>query len=152
MDAWSRILVLSIGGALGVNARYWSGVLASRWVGPWFPWATVLINVSGSFAIGFGAVVLAARWPHPLIRLALVVGFLGGYTTFSAFTFESLALWERGDRGLAAANTAGSVAAGLAAVALGVALGRTLVGPAGGPVEDARPVAGRPAGEGSGGE
>jgi len=127
-DAWARILVLSAGGALGVNARYWLGVLASRWVGPRFPWATVAINVSGSFAIGLGSVALAARWPHPLARLFLLVGFLGGYTTFSSFTFESLALWERGDKGLAVANTAGSVAAGLAAVALGVALGRGLVG------------------------
>lgn len=128
MDVPARILVLSLGGALGVNARYWLGVLMGRWAGPRFPWATVAINVSGSFAIGLGAVVLAARWPGVSARLFVVTGFLGGYTTFSTFAFESLTLWERGDRALSAANTFGSVAAGLAAVVLGVALGRAIVG------------------------
>jgi CrcB protein len=121
-------VVLSIGGALGVNARYWLGVLMARWTGPHFPWATVLINVSGSFAIGFLAVILAYHWPHPLGRLFIVTGFLGGYTTFSSFTFESLKLWEDGEKGLSLANTFGSVAAGLLAVVLGVALGRALIG------------------------
>jgi CrcB protein len=131
MGTWDRVLVLSIGGALGVNARYWVGVGMGRWTGPRFPWSTVAVNVSGSFAIGVAAVLLAHRWPHPMARLFVVTGFLGGYTTFSAFAFESLTLWERGDRGLSAANSIGSVAAGLAAVALGVALGRWLVGSSG---------------------
>ena len=130
MEGLSRVVVLSIGGALGVNVRYWLGVLIARWTGPRFPWSTVAINVSGSFAIGLGAVVLAHRWPDPLARLFVLTGFLGGYTTFSAFAFESLAMWERGDRGLAAANAIGSLAAGLVAVALGVAAGRAIVGSA----------------------
>ena len=128
MDAWARVLVLSLGGALGVNARYWLGVLMARWTDPRFPCATVTINVTGSFAIGFLAVVLAHRWPHPLGRMFIVTGFLGGYTTFSSFTYESLQLWEDGRTRLSLANTVGSVAAGLAAVALGVALARSLVG------------------------
>jgi fluoride exporter len=128
LEIWNRLLVLSIGGALGVNARYWLGVLITRWSGPRFPWATVVINVTGSFAIGFLAVILAYRWPHPLGRLFVVTGFLGGYTTFSSFTFESLKLWEDGEKGLSMANTFGSVAAGLAAVTLGVALGRAVIG------------------------
>jgi len=132
LDVLARVLVLSAGGALGVNARYWLGVLMARWTGPRFPWATVAINVSGSFAIGIGAVALAARWPGPMARLFVVTGFLGGYTTFSSFAFESLTLWERGDRALSTANTFGSVAAGLAAVVLGVAAGRAIVGPGGG--------------------
>jgi CrcB protein len=121
MDAWARVLVLSMGGALGVNARYWLGVLMARWAGPRFPWATVTINVTGSFAIGFLAVILAHRWPHPLGRLFVVTGFLGGYTTFSSFAYESF-------KRLSAANTVGSVVAGLAAVALGVALARSAIG------------------------
>jgi fluoride exporter len=129
MEALSRVLVLSLGGALGVNARYWLSVLVVRWTGTRFPWATILINVTGSFAIGFLAVILAHRWPHPLGRLLLITGFLGGYTTFSSFTYESLKLWEDGERGLSLANTFGSVAAGLVAVTLGVALGRTVIGP-----------------------
>jgi fluoride exporter len=128
LDDWNRVLALSIGGALGVNARYWLGVLITRWAGHRFPWATVAINVSGSFAIGFLAVILAYRWPHPMGRLFVVTGFLGGYTTFSSFTFESLKLWEDGEKGLSMANTFGSVAAGLAAVTLGVALGRAVIG------------------------
>jgi CrcB protein len=129
MEAWTRVLVLSLGGALGVNARYWLSVLIVRWLGPRFPWATVLINVTGSFAIGFLAVILTHRWPNPLGRLLLVTGFLGGYTTFSSFTYESLQLWEDGKRGLSLANTFGSVLAGLVAVTLGVALGRAVIGP-----------------------
>jgi CrcB protein len=125
---WSHIAVLSIGGALGVNARFWLGVVITRWAGPRFPWATVVINVTGSFAIGFLAVILAYRWPHPLGRLFVVTGFLGGYTTFSSFSFESLKLWEDGEKGLSVANTVGSVVAGLGAVALGVALARAVIG------------------------
>jgi len=148
LDTWSRVLILSAGGALGVNARYWLGVAMARSASPRFPWATVAINVSGSFAIGLGAVVLAARWPGPLPRLFVVTGFLGGYTTFSSFAFESLALWERGDRALSAANTLGSVAAGLAAVVLGVALGRALIGPGvGNPPGLASPAVERPGGD-----
>jgi fluoride exporter len=136
MDAWARILVLSLGGALGVNARYWLGVLMARWTDPRFPWATVTINITGSFAIGFLAVILAHHWPHPFGRMFVVTGFLGGYTTFSSFAYESLKLWEDGSPRLSIANTVGSVAAGLAAVALGVALARSIVGQ---PTVDDRP-------------
>ncbi len=133
MSSWSQVLVLSIGGALGVNARFWLGVLINRSTGGGssssFPWATVTINVTGSFAIGFLAVILAHHWPHRLGRLLVVTGFLGGYTTFSSFTFESLQLWESGQKSLAAANTVGSVIGGLAAVVLGVAVGRAWIGP-----------------------
>ncbi len=127
MDPWKRIVVLSIGGALGVNARYWLAESIIRLTGPRFPWSTVTINVSGSFAIGFLSVALASLWPNPLARLFLITGFLGGYTTFSAFSFESLDLWEQGQRRLSAANAIGSVAAGLVAVVLGVALARALI-------------------------
>ncbi len=129
MDAWLRVLVLSLGGALGVNARYWLSVLIARWTGIRFPWATILINVTGSFAIGFLAVYLTHRWTNPLGRLLLVTGFLGGYTTFSSFTYESLKLWEDGEWELSLANTFGSVAAGLVAVTLGVAVGRAVLVP-----------------------
>lgn len=124
MEPWLRVLVLSLGGALGVNARYWSTLVISRWAGSRFPWATVSINVAGSLAAGFLAAVIAARFTHPYIRLFMVVGFLGGFTTFSAFSLESLALWERGDVRLALVNMVGSVAAGFTAAALGAALAR----------------------------
>ena len=100
MERWYQVAVLSVGGVLGVNARYWLGVVVNRWTGAQFPWATFTINVSGSFAIGLLSVLLARWLPHPHARLLVVVGFLGGYTTFSSFSFESLALWERGEWGL----------------------------------------------------
>ena len=127
MESWVRVAVLSLGGALGVNARFWLGVWMSRWVSPQFPWATFTINVSGSFAIGFLTVALASWLPHPHVRLLVVVGFLGGFTTFSTFAFESLTLWENGEGTRSLINTIGSVVAGLVAVALGVALARGLV-------------------------
>lgn len=129
METWIRLVVLSAGGALGVNTRYWLGVWMNKWASPQFPWATFAINVSGSFAIGFLTLVLSRWLPHPSARLLLVVGFLGGYTTFSTFAFDSLTLWERGELGLSLANMAGSVAAGFVAAFLGVAVARGLVIP-----------------------
>ena len=126
METWTKLVALSIGGTLGVNARYWLGAWMNRWTSPQFPWATVAINVSGSFLIGFLTVALARWLPHPNIRLLVITGFLGGYTTFSTFENDSLTLWERGEGRLMAANVIGSVAAGFVAVVLGTALARGL--------------------------
>ncbi len=141
MVPWVQVAVLSVGGVLGVNARYWLGSWISRWAGTQFPWATVTINVSGSFAIGFLTMILARWLPHPNVRLLVLVGFLGGYTTFSTFAMESLTLWERGEPSLSLANMVGSVAAGFAAVALGAGLARALTLP---DAERARPSVDRP--------
>ncbi len=126
MEMGYQIAALSIGGVLGVNARYWLGVLINRWLGSQFPWATFTINVTGSFAIGLCTIFLARWSPHLHVRLVVVVGFLGGYTTFSSYSFESLTLWERGERGLCLVYMFGSVAAGFGGVILGTALGRGL--------------------------
>jgi fluoride exporter len=126
IETWLKVIVLSVGGTLGVNARYWQGVWMSRWTSPQFPWATVSINVTGSFLIGLLTVALTRWLPHPNMRLLILTGFLGGYTTFSTFENDTLTLWERGEGMLAAANVIGSVAIGLAAVILGTALGRGL--------------------------
>ena len=123
METWGKILALSLGGVAGVNARYWLGVWINRWASSQFPWATFSINVSGAFAIGF-LTALLARWsPHSHLRLLILVGFLGGYTTFSTFAFESVTLWQRGEWVFSLANMAGSVLAGCAAVVLGAAAG-----------------------------
>ena len=127
-ETWYQVAALSLGGVLGVNARYWLGFLINRWASSQFPWATFTINVTGSFAIGL-CTVLLARWsPHPHVRLVIVVGFLGGYTTFSSFSFESLTLWERGEHALCLTYMFGSLAAGFAGVVLGTVLGRYLTG------------------------
>lgn len=126
MEPASKVLLLSIGGALGVNARYWLGLGINRWLGEQFPWATLLINVSGSFAIGVLGVVLLRWFPHPNARLLMITGFLGGYTTFSTCAFEAATLWEQGETRRSLGYVIGSVAGGLVAVVLGIALGQAL--------------------------
>jgi len=129
VETWGKILALSVGGVAGVNARYWLGVWINRWASSQFPWATFSINVSGAFAIGF-LTALLARWsPHSHVRLLILVGFLGGYTTFSTFAFESVTLWQRGESVFSLTYMAGSVLAGCAAVVLGVALAQGIVQP-----------------------
>ncbi|MGO9596640.1 MAG: fluoride efflux transporter CrcB [Isosphaeraceae bacterium] len=129
METWSKILALSVGGVAGVNARYWLGVWINRWASSQFPWATFSINVSGAFAIGF-LTALLARWsPHSHLRLLILVGFLGGYTTFSTFAFESVTLWQRGESIFSLTYMAGSVLAGCAAVVLGAALAQGIIQP-----------------------
>jgi CrcB protein len=130
VEIWTKVMVLAIGGILGVNARYWLGVWMTRWTSPQFPWATFAINVSGSFLIGFLTVTLARWLPHPSVRLLVITGFLGSYTTFSTFENDALTLWERGERILMAANVIGSVAAGFLAVVLGTTFARGLAEPA----------------------
>jgi CrcB protein len=124
-----QVGALSLGGVAGVNARYWLGLWVNRWVSPPFPWATFLINTTGSFLIGLLTMLLAQWLPHPHVRLLVVTGFLGGYTTYSTFAFESLTLWERGERGVGLAYVGATVVVGLLAVALGVALARSLTIP-----------------------
>jgi fluoride exporter len=126
MDHIWKVLALSVGGVIGVNVRHWLGHWMNQWASPKFPWATFTINVTGSFAIGFLTIVLSRWLPHPNARLLLVTGLLGGYTTFSAYSFESLSLWERGDRWSAGAYVFGSVLAGLLAVVFGVLLARAV--------------------------
>jgi len=126
---WPLILV-GVGGFLGANARY----LSARWVdaaiGGRFPLGTFLINVSGSFLLGLLGGVLAARLtPHgDALRLALGVGFLGAFTTFSTFEFETHALLDDGIWWTAAANVVLSVVVGLIAVRAGLVLARTWLG------------------------
>ncbi len=129
METWVKVLALSLGGVAGVNARYWLGVWINRWASSQFPWATFAINVSGAFAIGF-LTALLARWsPHSYLRLLLLVGFLGGYTTFSTFAFETVTLWQRGELAFSLTYALGSVAGGCAAVILGAVLAQMIVQP-----------------------
>lgn len=124
MDRWRVVIALAVGGAFGTNARHWLGLWVREWAGTRFPWGTFLINVSGSFAIGFLAMSLE-RWVRPPeLRLMVITGFLGGYTTFSAYSLETLLLWERGEPIRALVYLAGSALTGLVAVMLGVMLGR----------------------------
>lgn len=120
-------LGVAIAGALGALARYsLGGFIANRSKTP-FPVETLVINVSGSLILGFVFVLLTERFlPHPALRTALTVGFLGAYTTFSTFSFETLRLIEDGAVALAVANVVASVVAGLVAVYLGTVVGRAI--------------------------
>jgi CrcB protein len=121
------VVAIGVAGALGAVARYaLGGWIANRFPRA-FPLETLLINVSGSFVLGLLFVLLTERFlPHPTLRSALTIGFLGAYTTFSTFSLETLHLIEDGAVGLAMINVVASVAAGLLAVYLGVVLGRAL--------------------------
>jgi fluoride exporter len=129
MSGWGRILLLSIGGILGVNARYVVALWMKEWTNPLFPWPTFAINVSGSFLVGFLACVLARWLPHENARVMMVTGFLGGYTTFSTFAFESYSLWEQGARVRSLVYGCGSLVAGFFAVLLGICLAGAIGAP-----------------------
>jgi len=115
---------VALGGALGSLARYACSGLAVRWFGSSFPWGTLLVNVSGSFAIGVLAALVAADG-RPLLgsdaRAFAMVGVLGGFTTFSSFSLETLNLVRSGAIGAAGANVALSVVLCLAGAWLGFA-------------------------------
>jgi CrcB protein len=128
LENWTRVLAISLGGVLGVNARYWLGVAMNRWAAA--HWATFTINISGSFAIGILSIALAQWLPHPNVRLMILTGFLGGYTTFSTLALESAIFWERGEKNLALAYLGGSLVLGLLAALLGMALAREFLIPA----------------------
>jgi fluoride exporter len=114
-------LWVGLGGFLGANARYaLSGWVVDR-LGASFPWQTLLVNVTGSLAIGLILTVLTEKLVvDPAWRLLVVVGFLGGYTTFSTYTFEALALLAEGEWLPALGYVLGSNGLGLVAVYSGI--------------------------------
>ena len=120
-------LWVGLGGFLGANARYALGAWIVQRAGPAFPWHTLLINVTGSLAIGAILTLLTERLvADPAWRLFLVVGFLGGYTTFSSYTFEGLELLREGQWLAALWYALGSNLLGLAATYLGMLLARAI--------------------------
>src|SRR5947207_15772327 len=107
-------VVIAVGAALGANARYLVNLyVADRW-GLDFPYGTLLIDVTGSLVIGFFLTLISQRLVvNPLWRLFFATGFLGGYTTFSSYTFEAATLLRAGALIPACAYLFGSVAAGM---------------------------------------
>ncbi|MGI3777916.1 MAG: fluoride efflux transporter CrcB [Janthinobacterium lividum] len=126
-------LLVALGGALGTVARYLLSA-ATASVSHGVPWGTIGINVAGSFLIGlFGTLTLAhGRFPAPeSLRLFVMVGVCGGFTTFSSFSLQTLDLLRAGSPGRAGVNVAASLALCLAAVAAGHLAGARLNGGAG---------------------
>ncbi|MGF1446926.1 MAG: CrcB family protein [Pikeienuella sp.] len=123
------VVCVAIGGALGASLRF----LLIAWVGrvaPGFPWGTLAVNILGSFAMGILAALLLERGGLAGSRSAafLLSGLLGGFTTFSAFSLDLVALIERGHPVSAIGYGTASVALSVSALAIGLLIGRTLRG------------------------
>ena len=122
----SRLLAVALGGLLGSSARYLVTGWAQRLLGPSFPWGTAIVNVTGCFLIG-----LLMTWGVGSIpmrvesRLFLVTGLLGGFTTFSAFGYETMRFLQDGASLMALANLGLNLVAGLAAVLVGSLVARS---------------------------
>jgi CrcB protein len=115
-------LWIAIGGALGSVARYWFSGIVGRHFGETFPWGTLLVNVTGSFVIGFFATATGpdGRWlVKPGFREFVMIGICGGYTTFSSFSWQTLNLAQEGEWLYACGNVVFSVVSCLVAVWLG---------------------------------
>jgi fluoride exporter len=121
------LLLIGIGGFAGAITRYVvDGAVAERTAGA-FPWGTLAVNLSGSFVLGLLFAITAERAILPAeIRGPVLIGFIGAYTTFSTFMFESWRLLEDGAIALALVNLVGSTVLGLVAVIAGLAIGRLL--------------------------
>jgi len=123
---WLQVLAVAGGAAAGALARWGAGLwLNARWAG--FPLGTLFVNAVGGLLIGM-ALAWFERSPNELLRLLLVTGFLGGLTTFSSFSAESLLLLQRGQWGLAAGHSLAHLLGALACAALGFKLTEALLG------------------------
>lgn len=123
MSTW---LAVALGGASGSLLRYALGLWA-RVALPGFPLATLTVNAVGGLCIGLIFTLAAARPETPeWLRIGLITGVLGGFTTFSAFSLETLLLWREGQGTLALANIALNLLLSLGGCALGLWLGRSL--------------------------
>lgn len=116
-----KTLLVMAGGAIGAALRFHLGGVTIRAFGPYFPWGTLIANISGGLLMGLLAGTLARIGSNnEPWRLFLAVGVLGGFTTFSAFTLETFGMIERGQYALAAAYILISVAGAIAGLAVGL--------------------------------
>lgn len=122
------LLYVALGGAIGASARYLVSGWMGAWLGPDFPWGTFFANISGSFLIGVVLVLVDGGSLPAGARAFLAVGILGGYTTFSSFSYESLGLLTDSGLLLTLLNTLGQLILGLVFVYLGVVVGRLIGG------------------------
>jgi CrcB protein len=122
-----KVLWISIGAVLGANLRYWVGDWAAQRFGSSFPYGTLLINLSGSFLLGLIVSMSMENFIiDPRLRLLLTIGFLGSYTTFSTYAYESIALISQGQWGLGLFNLLGSSLLGALFAIMGIWLGKIL--------------------------
>lgn len=124
-----HFLLVGLGGAIGAMLRHGAGLMSMRVMGADFPWGTFAINIIGSLCIGIitGLLALMTAWSQEA-RLFVVVGVLGGFTTFSAFSLDTILLVERGQIVNAALYVFGSVVLSIIAAFLGLFLMRAVAG------------------------
>jgi CrcB protein len=124
-----RFIVICLGGAIGTGLRYLASGLAARWLGADFPYGTLIVNVAGSFLIGLIQQIATTTLLIPdTTRLFLTVGIMGGLTTYSTFSHETVRLVQTGAWGHAWVNVLMTTAACLGVCFLGIAVGRLVVG------------------------
>lgn len=120
-----KLLLIGLAGALGALARYGLGGLVQRYAGVTFPWGTFVVNIIGAFLFGFIWSLVEQRLVISVeTRVIILSGFLGAFTTFSSFMFETSSLIGEAQWGLAVLNVVGQVILGLMAMFLGLAAGR----------------------------
>ena len=118
----THLILVALGGGAGAALRHLSNLAALRWFGPGFPFGTLFVNVAGSLAMGLFIGWLAKRvgGSSDDLRLLVATGFLGGFTTFSAFSLDFATLWRDGALTLAIFYAAASVVLSLAAIFAGL--------------------------------
>jgi fluoride exporter len=120
-----NILLVFVGGGIGATARYGLQGAIHRIAGSAFPYGTLVVNILGSFVIGFLMSAFEDRFlVNPSLRIFLTIGVLGGFTTFSSFSYETMALLRDGSLAAGMANIAASVLLCLGCTWLGMLLGR----------------------------
>ncbi|MGO4705059.1 fluoride efflux transporter CrcB [Microvirga sp. 2MCAF38] len=124
-----NFLIVFLGAGIGGALRHAVNLGAARWLGIAFPWGTLCVNIFGSFVMGLIVGWLAFKagegWSQH-VRLFATTGILGGFTTFSAFSLDTVLVWERGEPGLAAVYVIGSVVLSIAGLVTGLGLVRAL--------------------------
>lgn len=121
----SEIIAIALGGALGALSRFWAVNLTSLWIGDEFPYGILIVNILGSFAIGIVFVFFVERAILPIAwRSAVMIGFLGAFTTFSTFSLQALGLLEAGRLMAASVYIVSSLLICIMAVAFGMFIAR----------------------------
>jgi len=121
-----RLVLVCVGGAVGTGLRYLAAIVAARWLGSDFPWGTLVVNMVGAFLIGLVQQLAAVPVLSEDGRLLLSTGVMGGLTTYSAFSYETVRLAQLGDWRAASLNVVATTSLCLALCVAGMAFGRLL--------------------------